>query len=284
MCIGGNIHNYVYVQSINYHNACMNMQISLSSYICSDIHSYIFSMNSVVRLIIYPPLLLSLLHSTTGTVYTVIPDRHYNPNTTCHHCHNLQHYLLNITKYFTSNTQLHFLPGLYLLDHTKLIIQNVYNISLIGCPGNSTARIQEVLINSESNSLLILMLNISRLTIKNIKFSATNSQGLYKCDPLLTIKDCSSVILEHLVIFKLRSRECAIFVLAGINIMGNSNFSHVKIFDKMQLFYNKMHTDKEHHNLLMSNCEITSISLNMSQDSYKVTLKIIHTQLHLHCS
>ena len=219
-----------------------------------------------------------MLHSTTCTVYTVIPDRYYNPNTSCHHCHNLQHYLLNITKYFTSNTQLLFLPGSHsVLDHTKFIIQNVYNISLIGCPGNSTARIREIVIDSESNSLLILMINISRLTIKNIKFAVSNPQGLYKWDPLLTIKDCSSVTLEHLKIFK---RGNDVFALVGINIMGNSNFSHVKIFDKMQLFYNKTHTDKKHHNLSMSNCKVTSISLNMSQDSYKVTLKIIHTQLY----
>ena len=74
-------------------------------------------------------LLLSLLHTTTSSVYTVVPDDDYN--TTCHHCYNLQHYLLNTTKYFTSNTQLLFLPGLHHL-HTDLSIQNVHNISLIG--------------------------------------------------------------------------------------------------------------------------------------------------------
>ena len=83
-------------------------------------------------------LLLSLLHITTCTVYTVTPDDHYYPNTTCHHYHNLQHYLLNITKYFTSNTQLLFLPGLHHL-HTDLIIPNVYNISLIGSTANGTS-------------------------------------------------------------------------------------------------------------------------------------------------
>ena len=82
-------------------------------------------------------LLSSLLHITTCTVYTVTPDDRYYPNTTCHHCHNLQHYLLNSTKYFTSNTQLLFLPGLHNL-HTDLIIQNVHNISLIGSIANST--------------------------------------------------------------------------------------------------------------------------------------------------
>ena len=257
--------------------ACMNILRTDAKFIL--ICSYVlFNMNSIVRFIMYSLLLLSLLHSTTSTVYTVIPDRYYNPNTTCHHCHNLQHYLLNITKYFTSNTQLLFLPGLHKpRDHTNLIIKNVYNISLIGRPANSTGRIQGIAICS--NSLLVLMINISRLTIKNIKFAATHPQGLYKWHPLLIIKDCSSVTLYHFEIFKLIFHEPNIFALVGINIMGNSKFSHVKFSNKMQLFYNKTHTDKEHHILSISNCKVTSISLDILQDSYKVTLKIIDTHL-----
>ena len=84
-------------------------------------------------------LISSLIHVTTCNVYTVTPDDdddddhqfHHSPNTTCHHCHNLQYYLLNVTKYFTSNTQLLFLPRVHHL-HTNLIIQNVRNISIIG--------------------------------------------------------------------------------------------------------------------------------------------------------
>jgi len=75
-----------------------------------------------------------LFHITSGSVYNVTPND--NPNATCHHCHNLQHYLLNTIKYFTSNTQLLFLPGLHHL-HTDLIIQNVHNISLIGSTANN---------------------------------------------------------------------------------------------------------------------------------------------------
>ena len=76
-------------------------------------------------------LISSLLHSTRCTIYTVRPDDHDHPNSTCHHCHNLQHYLLNATKYFTSNATLLFLPGLHHLS-INLVIHNVYNISLIG--------------------------------------------------------------------------------------------------------------------------------------------------------
>ena len=73
-------------------------------------------------------LLSSLLHTTSSTVYYVIPDDHYTTN---NNTYTLQHYLNNTNKYFTSHTQLHFLPGQYYLN-TDLIIQHVSNLSLIG--------------------------------------------------------------------------------------------------------------------------------------------------------
>ena len=74
-------------------------------------------------------LILALLfHTTSSTVYYVIPDDHYTTN---NNTYTLQHYLNNINKYFTSHTQLHFLPGQYYLN-TDLIIQHVSNLSLIG--------------------------------------------------------------------------------------------------------------------------------------------------------
>ena len=64
---------------------------------------------------------------TNSVVYHVVPDDHYldtNNNT-------LQHYLDNSEKYFTSNTQLVFLPGKHHLT-TDLIVENVLNFTLTG--------------------------------------------------------------------------------------------------------------------------------------------------------
>ena len=73
-----------------------------------------------------------MLHTTSSTVYYVISDDHYTTN---NNTYTLQHYLNNIKKYFTSHTQLHFLPGQYYLN-TDLIIQHVSNLSLIGSRTN----------------------------------------------------------------------------------------------------------------------------------------------------
>ena len=227
----------------------------------------------------YSLLLLSLLHITTCTVYTVTPDDHYYPNTTCHHCHNLQHYLLNITKYFTSNTQLLFLPGLHHL-HTDLTIQNVHNISLIGSTANGIKQSTTICINYKLSS--VLMINVSNLTIKNMMFTAQNSQGLH--DPSewipLTIKDCSFVVLNNLPVYKPKKWTPHNFTFIGINIMGNSYFDHIECFDKMHLLYNETQTNKDHHILLMSDCTATKIKLSVVQGSYKVTVKIADTLLH----
>ena len=123
-----------------------------------------------------------LPNTTTLMVYTVTPDDHCYPNTTCHHCHNLQHYLLNVTKYFTSNTQLLFLPGLHHL-HTDLIIQNVHNISLIGSTANDTT-LDTVIIQCNT-SVGITMSNITdliivKLKIENCKVANNFHRRIYK--------------------------------------------------------------------------------------------------------
>jgi len=105
-----------------------------------------------------------LLHTTNSSVYIVISDDHYYTNTTCHHCHNLHHYLLNTTKYFTSNTQLLYLPGLHHL-HTDLIVQNVHSISLIGTTTNSTHLATIIDCNSKVN---IAIKWASNVVIKHI--------------------------------------------------------------------------------------------------------------------
>ena len=212
-------------------------------------------LNNTITFIMYLLLLLSsLLNITTFTVYTVTPDDHYYPNTTCHHCHNLQHYLLNITKYFTSNTQQLFLPGIHHL-HTDLIIQNVHNFSLIGSTPTPNIIIQ-------SNVSSVVMLNVSRLTIKNIiieiRYShlPSDDQQTPNWVPLI-IKDCSFVLLNKIKMIYQQDNYDSELALLAINIMGNSYFDHV-------IFYNG------------SNCMITTMKFDVLQNYYKVTLKIIN--------
>ena len=149
-------------------------------------------------------LLPSLLHITTGSVYNVTPDD--DPNTTCHHCHNLQHYLLNTSKYLTSNTKLLFLPGLHHL-HTDLIIQNIHNISLIGSTTNGKTPDTVVQCNS---SVGIILRNITNLAMKNI-----------------IIKNCTKCYHELSILYTdLFIKDCSNFQLNNVKIFGDLSNSH----------------------------------------------------------
>ena len=106
-------------------------------------------------------LVASLLHSTTSTVYYVMPDDHYHPIND--NIYTLQHYLNNTNKYFTSNTQIHFLPGQYYLNN-DLIIQGVSNFSLIG---NRTNEVINTVINCTSPAG-IAVVGSSNIVIANI--------------------------------------------------------------------------------------------------------------------
>ena len=153
---------YSYIHRYNTKCKQGNFFYFIICYITLAMYKY----NNITNFIMYSLLLLSsLLHITTSTVYTVTPYDNYYPNTTCHHCYNLQHYLLNVTKYFTSNTQLFFLPGLHHL-HTDLIIQNVHNISLIGSTTNGTT--VSTVIQCIYCPAHITVTNVSTLIINNL--------------------------------------------------------------------------------------------------------------------
>jgi len=102
----------------------------------------------------------SLLHTTSSTVYYVIPDGHYTIN---NDTYTLQHYLNNIKKYFTSHTQLHFPPGQYYLN-ADLIMQHVSNLSLIG---NRTNEVINSVIKCTSPAGIVAV-GSSNIVIANI--------------------------------------------------------------------------------------------------------------------
>ena len=128
------------------------------------------------------------------------------------------------------------------------------------------------------------------MTIRNIRIIAQNLHVSYSPSTLvklapLTIKNCSFATLYYLYIHidkqtqkKLKTYKLA---LVAINILGNSNFSHVTCYDGIQILYNETHADGLHHNLLnINSCTLkTMIQLEMLQNSYRVILKIINMKM-----
>ena len=159
----------------------------------------------MMSLLLFLPTFLTV---TTGTVYIVTPDDYYYPNTTCHHCHNLQYYLLNVTKYFTSNTQLLFLPGEYNINCT-IIIQNVHNISLIG---NNTV----LFIDNSAASFIysVAIINSSLVAMENF---VIESYFIF-CSASLYLENSFSISLHNMIMD---------MMIKGYNIMGESVLSNI---------------------------------------------------------
>ena len=221
-------------------------------------------------------LLLHNVHNTTCTVYTVTPDDHYYPNTTCHHCHNLQHYLLNITKYFTSNTQLLFLPGLHHL-HTHLILQNVHNISLIGSTANGTTLDTIIQCNS---SVGVLMNNITNLILTDITIKNCKHDGYMNATVLIT--ECTNVQWRRITVDSISSNG-----IIGINILGNSCLSYIKSH-MLSINYSDTQSaqNNSNHALLIDHYLITDqsnaqqlLKFIISQYFYKVKITLANTNL-----
>ena len=170
-------------------------------------------------------LIASLLHTATFTVYYVMPDDHYHPindNT-----YTLQHYLNNTNKYFTSNTELHFLPGQYYLNN-DLIIQGVSNFSLIG---NRTNEVVNTVINCTSPAG-IAVVGSSNIVIANIvmnecgndykSFLGNETQGWYKKRlKTLVVFYCKAITLKYF--YSLWHKLCGIEL---VNALG-SKLSHL---------------------------------------------------------
>ena len=223
----------------------------------------------------YPLLLLSsLLHFTTGSVYNVTPEDHYYPNTTCHHCHNLQHYLLNTTKYFTSNTQLLFLPGPHHL-HTDLIIQNFNNISLIGSTTNGATPDTVIQCNS---SVGIVITNITNLIVTDI--TVRSCLGNEYNHATVLIKQCTNVQLRHVVIEESHNS----YGIVSINILGDSHFSYITN-NVLIIIYNDTTVDMENHSLTIDHYQINDVDrcfknkvkFKLYQCTYRVRIQVLNS-------
>ena len=191
--------------------------------------------------------LLAFLRLTAS--YTVIPDDGYYPNATCLHCHNLQYYFQNASKYFTSNIQLLFLPGLHYL-YTDIIIENVHNVSIIGRNSDMSSVIQC------NSSVGIIMKNITNLLIENmaIQNCQTNSAAVI-------ITECNGVKLLYLKIYHLPHRHKQIqgISLLGHNMMGNVYLNHITCDEQLRFYYNKSNATGTNHVIFLEHYSIMNV-------------------------
>ena len=237
---------------------------------------------------------VSLLHLITATgVYYVTPDdNQFDINNDCpidHECHTLQFYLLNISKYFTSNTQLHFLQGNFYIN-ANIMIDSLHNFSLVGSGVNNT------LIECSTPSL-IAIINCTNSVIKNI---TTGSQcgnlvetyfDIIHYISLFTIRhlnptDHEVPIKTHTAIYIFNSystmvhsvlmKTYGIFIINGL---GNTTLTDIALYHgDLEIFYinYKLTTIQRYSNHTL---QITKFKFsdNAIPKNYNVPKDMLHT-------
>ena len=170
----------------------------------------------------------SLSSTTNCVVYYVAPDNHYQD--TNNDVNILQHYLNESEKYFTSNTQLIFLPGKHHLL-TDLVIQDVQNLTLQGINQNNNTIIYctksvHVFINSSDN--------ITFESISVNKCGVSQENDLLAPLAALKIFNCSNIALLD-SLFICQYQQCGLVVanVVGQNALINIASSHLLITHNM---------------------------------------------------
>ena len=192
---------------------------------------------------------ISLLHVITASVYYVTPDDQSYINNDCpidHECHTLQYYLLNNSKYFTSNTQLHFLQGSFNIN-ADIVMDSLHNFSLVGSGVNNT-------VIECSTPSLIAIINCSDTVIKNITTGSqcgSSMQPYYNIVKLIRLRnailfiDHKPTIKLHTSIFIFNSystmvqsmliRTHGIFIINGL---GNTSLTDIVLCDSdLEILY-----------------------------------------------
>ena len=222
-------------------------------------------------------ILTSLLFIVTCTVYNVIPDDDHN--TTCYHCHTMQYYQLNISKYFSSNTQILFLSGLHHLQ-TDLVIQNIHNISLLGY-GNSVIKCTKL--------ARILIINVTGMTANNLKIHRNISSFNINSDLLYSsviIRDCKNVLVVHLIIDMIYDNQFKFYSLMVINVLGESQLRHI-LCHNIRLHYSETEMEKKNNLLLIDDYHTQNeyllvyynIMLTVDQIYYRLMVQLSNTSV-----
>ena len=150
-------------------------------------------------------------------VYTVVPDDEW---------HNLRYYLLNTTKYLNDNTQLKLLPGVHYL-HVDLVLQNIYNFSLIGTFSNN-GKSHTVIQCANPSSITVVNtteLRMQYITIANCtktRFPEGYIFPYHYSVHTIQLYHCSSVIIQNVTILSRSIYDS----LLSINTCGHSAFHH----------------------------------------------------------
>lgn len=177
----------------------------------------------------------SLPHITNATnIFYVTTDNYHNPSANSSF-HNLQYYINNANKYFTSNTYLYFLPGQHHLN-TDFIINSTTNFtvagnhSIITCTAPASIRVINVtdftltnidLFHCGKDNEYYVYTNYLNVAYPN-KHIPT---GPMKCNISILLDKCTSVTITNVSI-DVRVGYAGLF---AVNMKNSSTITNLKV-------------------------------------------------------
>ena len=217
----------------------------------------------------------SLFPLVKSSVYYVKPSKQL-VNVTAD---TLDYYLQNAEKYFVSNTQLSFLPGIHQLN-TVIKIQNVCNFSLIGININNDSAVIKclstggiIIINSSYINVKCLIMTKCRseLPVNRVPGIINNNYNLYVS---LLIKDSYSIKIHQLSLLKTQN-----YSIVLINVLSDSTISEVSSTGMLIVYNNHENVQKSEHNLTIIKFYPTSTTncFKFQDLCYKMFLLLDHT-------
>jgi len=215
-----------------------------------------------------------LIFITNCEIYWVIPDDHYSATNN----ETLQHYLNNSNKYFTSDTQLVFLPGKHHLV-TDLVIHNVFNLTLSGIEEMDDAIIYC------TRSAYIFINSSDYITIGSLRVTECGvSQGkdLLATLDTLVIYNCSNIlILDSL--FVCQYQQCGIVIAnsVGESLLKNITSSYLLITHNMTRSHSSMVIANYHHYMGHFSYKHRAIAILFHEHSQQVDILLFQIKLSM---
>ena len=153
--------------------------------------------------------------STATEVFYVLPDNSTNVSCLSQPCATVSQYLLdNGTSPVASNVEYHFLPGEHYVP-ANLILQNLYNFSIIGTVNNSSSPV--VLVGCSINIINSHFVNIYNVVFKHCSILQPKKLPIRN----LQLSCCFSCKIENVTFLQ--------YGFAAFNLIGKSYLYNIKI-------------------------------------------------------
>ena len=226
----------------------------------------------LMALLLLPTLVLfSPVDSSVNYVKPVNQYVNTNANT-------LDYYLQNATKYFVSNTQLQFLPGIYQLNEI-ITIKDIYNFSLIG---NRTKG--SVVIGCPSTGGIAIInssyINVKHLVMKKCISKLNNTLGInnynYDFYVSLLIKNSYSISIHQLTLLKAKS-----YGIVLVNVLSHSTLSEVSSSGIVAVYNNQKIQSSKHYLTITKYYPMPASCFKFHDDCYKIEIVLLDHPHHI---